>query len=235
MRLVSICKNLIVPKGRKPRRILGGAFGGLVMNLDLATQTQLYVGTFEREVQPWLQRFSSGADTAIDVGMAEGEYSLFFLRQPGLRSVLGFEPFGTSRAAINENLSLNGLSKDSRLRLSSAFVGDSPGPETETLDSLLPQIGKPVVIKVDVDGGEMAVLRGADKLIAGPATRWIIETHTPVLERECIERLKSAGYKVRIIPKAWWRILLPEMRTTAHRPENHNQWLVAARPEDLFI
>lgn len=235
MRIASICKNMVVPKGKKPRRILGGAFGGVVMNLDLATQTQIYVGTFEREVQPWLKRFSTGADTAIDVGMAEGEYSLFFLRQPNIRHVFGFEPLEACRAAINKNLGLNGLSEDSRLRLSSALVGDSAGPRMEKLDDLLKQLGSRVVVKVDVDGGEMDVLRGASELIARPAVRWIIETHTSDLELECIVQLQSAGYVTRIIKKAWWRNIIPEMRIAAHRPENHNQWLVAARPTDLVF
>lgn len=235
MRIVSAIKNLIVPKGRQPRRILTGAFSGLRMNLDLATQTQLYAGTFEREVQGWLRCFSADADTAIDVGMAEGEYSLFFLRQPGIQRVLGFEPLDACRDALAANLLLNGLAHDARLRVSSSLVGELPGPNMETLDGLLPQVGRRVVVKVDVDGAEMQVLRGAAGLIARPAVRWIIETHTSGLERECVARLEAAGYAVRIVPNAWWRIILPEMRVATHRPENHNRWLVAARPGDLVI
>lgn len=235
MRLISAVKNLVVPKGRCPRRILAGTFSGLVMNLDLATQTQLYAGTFEREVQGWLRRFSADADTAIDVGMAEGEYVLFFLRQPNIERVLGFEPLEACRIALTANLQLNDLAKDARLRLSPALVGERPGSDTETLDGSLPQVGRRVVVKVDVDGAEMDVLRGAAGLIARPAVRWIIETHTSALERECVAHLEAAGYAVRIVPNAWWRIILPEMRGAAHRPENHNRWLVAARPGDLAI
>ena len=92
-----------------------------------------------------------------------------------------------------------------------------------------------MIVKVDVDGAEMDVLRGAKQLIAGSAVRWIIETHTSELERECIVQLQSAGYVTRVIKKAWWRIIFPEVRIAAHRPENHNQWLVAARQTDLVI
>jgi hypothetical protein len=235
MRVVSTIKNLVVPKGRRPRRILTGAFSGLVMNLDLATQTQLFAGTFEREVQGWLRRFSNGADTAIDVGMAEGEYGLFFLRHPDIQRVLGFEPLDACRVALAANLELNGLAKDARLRLSPALVGELAGLGMETLDGLFPQVGQRVVVKVDVDGAEIEVLRGAARLIAHPAVRWIIETHTPALERECVAHLEAAGYGVRIVPNAWWRVILPEMRGAAHRPENHNRWLVAARPGDLRV
>jgi len=235
MRVISAIKNLVVPKGRQPRRILTGAFSDLTMSLDLATQTQLYAGTFEREVQGWLRRFSTGADTAIDVGMAEGEYGLFFLRKTGVRRVLGFEPLDACRAALENNLQLNGLAGDARLRLSPALVGERPAPGMETLDMLLLEVGRTTVVKVDVDGAEMEVLRGAAELIARPAVRWIIETHTPDLERACVAHLEAAGYAVRIVPNAWWRIILPEMRGAAHRPEKHNRWLVAARPGDLAL
>jgi len=235
MRVVSAIKNLVVPKGRAPRRIMAGAFSGLTMNLDLAIQTQIYAGTFEREVQGWLRHFSAGAGTAIDVGVAEGEYSLFFLRKTEVRRVLGFEPMEGSRALVAGNLRLNGLEHDARLRLSPQLVGATISPDMTTLDAAMGDAPLPAVVKVDVDGSEMDVLRGAAGLISRPAVRWIIETHTPELERDCVAHLEAAGYRTRIVPNAWWRVILPEMRGAAHRPENHNRWLVAARPGDLAI
>jgi Methyltransferase FkbM domain len=235
MRVVSAIKNFVVPKGRTPRRILTGPFGGLTMNLDLTTQTQVFAGTFEREVQGWLQTFSADARTAIDVGTAEGEYSLFFLRKTGAQRVLAFEPMDSCRTRFRENLALNGLERDSRLRISDKTVGAADSADMAKLDSILDEVELPVVVKVDVDGAEMDVLRGAGKLIALPRVRWIIETHTPALEQECIEHMKAAGYWTRIVPNAWWRILLPEMREAAHRPENHNRWFIAARPEDISM
>lgn len=235
MRVVSAIKNLVVPKGRARRRILTGAFAGLTMNLDLAVQTQIYAGTFEHEVQGWLKTFSAGAQTAIDVGMAEGEYSLFFLRKTGVRKVLGFEPMVQCRAFVSENLKLNGLENDARLKMSPQLVGAAVSPGMVTLDSVMAEAALPVVVKVDVDGAEMDVLHGAGRLIAQPRVRWIIETHTPALERECIAHLEAAGYQTRIVPSAWWRVILPEMRGAAHRPEKHNRWFVAARAGDLPI
>jgi len=235
MRVVSAIKNLIVPKGRARRCILAGAFSGLTMNLDLATQTQLYAGTFEREVQGWLEKFSAGARTAIDVGMAEGEYGLFFLRKTRVQRVFGFEPMDGCRQMVLENLKLNDLQEDVRLVISDKLVGDAEAPGMATLDSLLPHAESPVVVKVDVDGAEMDVLNGARQLIARPNVRWIVETHTPAFERECMAVFDAAGYETRIVPNAWWRVILPEMRGAAHRPEKHNRWFVAARPEDLKV
>jgi hypothetical protein len=55
VRVLSAIKSLVFPEGRVPRRILAGAFADLVMQLDLRNQSQLYVGAFEREIQPWLR------------------------------------------------------------------------------------------------------------------------------------------------------------------------------------
>jgi methyltransferase FkbM-like protein len=233
VRVLSAIKSLVFPEGRVPRRILAGAFADLVMQLDLRNQSQLYVGAFEREIQPWLQTFATNAKAAVDVGVAEGEYCLYFLRKSNVRKVFGFEPMADCRRVVEANLLLNGLAEDERLQLSEKFVGAVSGRDAISLDSIIDQLTFPVVVKVDVDGAEMDVLRGAGRLISLPQVRWIIETHTLGLERDCLKCLATAGYKTHIVRKAWWRIILPELRTAAHHPENHNRWLIAARPEDI--
>ena len=59
---------------------------------------------------------------------------------------------------------------------------------------------------MDIDGGEVGVLRAAAKRLLGvPGLRWIIETHSLELERECVSILGiTAGYSMTIIQKAWW-------------------------------
>ena len=68
MRLVSNLKNVIVSPERKPRKILAGPFRDIVMGLSLRSQTQVYLGLFEKEIHPWLNRLSKGIATAIDIG-----------------------------------------------------------------------------------------------------------------------------------------------------------------------
>ena len=75
----------------------------------------------------------------------------------------------------------------------------------------------------------MDVLRGADALIKRPQVRWIIETHTPKLERDCLAILQAAGYQTRVVPNAWWRVILPEMRI------GHNRWFVATRKNNMSL
>ena len=229
MRPLSYIKNLIFKKGIHKCIIQTGAFSGLKMNLDFATQTQYYVGTHEKEVHYWLKRFSKDAMVAIDVGMDQGEYALYFLAKTNVKKVFGFEPNSLSLDFFTKNLILNHLENSNRLIVSSKFVNEVDSIESTTLDSLVFEIDNPIVIKIDVDGGEMDVLRGAKKLLAIPNVRLIIETHSPELEIECLNFLSDSGYKTKVIKNAWWRCILPEMRGAGHRKIQHNRWLVAAK------
>jgi hypothetical protein len=192
------------------------------MELSLHHQSQIYLGLFEREVHTWLERLSRGIHTAIDIGAASGEYTLFFLTRTNAEKVLAFEPDAESLPLLQENLRLNSLGKSGRLEVSAAMVGESDGEEKVTLDSLAGSMKLPCFIKMDVDGAEAEILRGAAKLNAREGVRWLIETHSKSLERECIENLRAAGFETRIIRNAWWRVVIPELR-----PIEQNRWLAA--------
>jgi predicted RNA methylase len=222
MRALSRLKNLVVPAERKPRRIAFGPFKGITMELSLHHQSQIYLGLFEREVHTWLERLSRGIHTAIDIGAASGEYTLFFLTRTNAEKVLAFEPDAESLPLLQENLRLNSLGKSGRLEVSAAMVGESDGEEKVTLDSLAGSMKLPCFIKMDVDGAEAEILRGAARLNAREGVRWLIETHSKSLERECIENLRAAGFETRIIRNAWWRVVIPELR-----PIEQNRWLAA--------
>jgi hypothetical protein len=222
MRILSRLKNLVVAPGREPRKILGGPFKGIIMDLSLRSQTQVYLGLFEREVGPWLRRLSGGLATVIDIGAGEGEYTLFFLIKTKVPSVHAFEPDADDVARFFTNLRLNELDCSERLNLSTAFVGTSDGDREIRLDTLAKSLSTPCFIKMDVDGAEERILQGATALNALPDVRWLIETHSRELETACVEMLTATGFQTRIIPNAWWRVFIPELR-----PIEHNRWLAA--------
>lgn len=215
-------KDLVVPAGREPRRIVFGPFKGIAMALSLRHQTQIYLGLFEREVHPWLERLSRGIRTAIDIGADSGEYTLFFLKRTDATRVLAFEPNPAALPLLRENLQLNSVAEANRLELSTAMVSDVDGAGKISLDSLIHSIPLPCFIKMDVDGAEGEILQGAAKLNGLGGVRWLIETHSKSLESQCLEQLKAAGFETRIIRNAWWRALIPELR-----PIEHNRWLAA--------
>ena len=159
-------------------------------------------------------------------GAGYGEYTIFALTKTSAKRVIAFEPNPAVWEELRHNLRINGLENDSRIALHLKYLGSAEGPGTIAASRLADWIVPPCLIKLDIDGGEGEVMRAsAPKLLSAPGLRWIIETHSAELERECITILEAAGYAITIAPNAWWRAIIPELR-----PIDHNRWLVAVKP-----
>jgi hypothetical protein len=219
-------KRRVLPQGKAPRVIRTGLFSGIRVDLDFAHHTQLWLGLQERELAGWFRRFSAGISTAIDVGANEGLYTLYFLAKTSAQKVLAFEPEAENLFHLERNLALNQLASGPRLELVRKFVGATVGREFTSLDAFSAAITPPCLVKVDIDGGEVDLLRGAPMLLRAPSVRWIIEVHSVELEKQCLEILHAANYRTVVVPNAWWRVFLPELRPIAH-----NRWLVATREQ----
>ena len=219
---LSFVKQKLVSDACRPRTIVAGAFRGIRINLNPSHQTQLYLGLFERELRPWLERLSRGIATGIDIGAAHGEYTLFLLKNTCASKIYAFEPDPIMLSRLNDNLRLNPELDLKRLQVSAEFVGESGSSDVVSLDTWADDIRCPCLIKIDVDGAEAKILSGASDMKDLPDVRWLIETHSEELERSCVQSLESAGFKTEIIRNAWWRAILPEQR-----PIPHNRWLAA--------
>lgn len=215
-------KNKVIAPGSRSRLIQAGPLKGLRMRLDLGHQTQVYLGLYERELHPWLALLGRNALTAIDVGAADGAYSLYFLKRTAAQSVYSFEPDAVVRELFRLNLRLNGVNDDERIRLFDATAGSGQTGNSVALDSLYSGISWPCLVKVDVEGAEVDVLTGAARLLRHGGASWIIETHSAELERDCVRLLADRGLTVIVVSPAWWRFAVPEARPIAH-----NRWLIA--------
>ena len=223
MRILSEIKGWLVPDGKKIRKVLSGPCCGIAMQMNLRHQMQMWLGLYERELHPWLKRFSKGIRTGIDIGTAEGYYSLFMLEKTPARKVYSFEPFDSAREEFQANLESNAFISKEKLILSRKMVSESESEETTSLNLAIPLVEEPCLVKMDVEGAEAAVLKGASRLLSLPDVRWIVEVHSAALEEECVKILKNAGYRVQVIPNAWWRLLVPE------KSFGHNRWLAAIK------
>ncbi len=216
-------KSTLLPPGEAPYRVRLGLFKGLVLNLDLHHQAQVAFGLWERETYRTVHSLLAGCHSAIDVGACAGEFTLLFLRSPGLQNVIAIEPYPPNLPRLDANLRLNDLDQDPRLSLHTQRLGsDTTDGKTIRLDDLTIPTTGPVFIKIDVDGGELDVLQSGPTLLQRPDIRLLVETHSVQLERDCLEFLTNAGYHCQIIPNAWWRRFLPE-----DRPMGQNRWLIA--------
>ncbi len=90
-----------------------------------------------------------------------------------------------------------------------------------TIDELAYRPGGfvPDLVKMDVEGNEVAALRGAQRLLSERKPHVIIETHSEDLDAGCRWLLEDHGYAVETVEP---RSLVPEVRTLAF-----NRWCVA--------
>jgi hypothetical protein len=211
-------KRLLVPEGRRLRRLRGGLAKGMMMELDLSNQSQRYWGLDERELVAAFRRMIPACRSLIDVGANDGYYTMAFLQSKAAR-VVACEP-GPAMEQLLSNARANGYETGERFIAEQRFIGAGEG--SVSIAELVRDLPRPVFLKVDIDGGEVELLQSAENCDCLSDLRWLIETHSKELEEQCIAWLEAHGYKTRIIYNAPWRVLLPEQR-----PIPHNRWLVA--------
>jgi hypothetical protein len=211
-------KRLLIPGGRRLRRLRGGLSKGMLMELDLANQSQRYWGLDERELLAAFRRFIPACQSLVDVGANDGYYTMAFLQSKAAR-VVACEP-GPPVEQLLMNARANGFAEGERFTVVRRFVGAGDG--SVPITQLVQDLPRPIFLKVDIEGGEAELLRSAEGCDCLPDLRWLIETHSKQLEEQCVAWLEAHGYRTRIINNAAWRVLLPEQR-----PTEHNRWLIA--------
>ncbi len=188
------------------------------MELDLADQLQRYWGLDEREVIAAFRRFIPVCRSLVDVGANDGYYTMAFLRTTAER-VIACEP-GAAMKQLLANAQANGFAPGARFTVERRFAGAGDG--CVSIAALVKDLPRPIFLKVDIEGGEVDLLRSAEGCGCLGDLRWLIETHSKELEEQCLAWLQAHGYRTQIIYNAPWRILLPELR-----PLEHNRWLMA--------
>ena len=159
---------------------------------DLGTLVLFHGGYEDREIAELCKSIPTGG-TVLDVGANIGLSALEFARATGAGGkVLAFEPHPDTAARLRANLERNRIGN---VEIVQSAVGAAPGTVTfnesadatlssatlvprnlvrsfdvplTTVDLTWAQAGKPQVsaLKIDVEGGELAVLQGATELLA---------------------------------------------------------------------
>jgi FkbM family methyltransferase len=238
---------LLGEPGIRERKIRLGLLRDLNFHVDTTSKAMRLVGLDEREIASHLRFLAGNAKCAIDIGASDGWYSLFCASLPAIDSVYAFEPSAELNAAFEDNFRVNAAAFRKKTTLINKFVGCEedgvrqthgidlarPNPNlTKTLfsdgdtfctvDRELPHLPRPVLFKIDVDGGEFDVLKGAKQTLCTGHASLVVETHTPELESWCIEFVEKIGYRTTIVKNGWYRTVVPETRPIAH-----NRWFIA--------
>ena len=186
------------------------------MEMDFAYNTRLYLGLYEIELGRFFRRMLAPGATVLDVGAQIGYSALLFAKLTGGR-VVTFDPDPECVAIARHNVSLNpGL--PSSIEVVERAVGDGPG-ELGIDEFVYGQDGFiPDFVKVDVDGGEVSVLRSARRMLTERRPCLVVETHSHELEAECGRLLTEHGYRPVIVNQ---RRILPDSREI-----ELNRWLI---------
>jgi FkbM family methyltransferase len=158
------------------------------------------LGTAELPEQNWLSANLNAGDTLYDLGASIGFFTLIAAKIVGPTGrVWAFEPLPDSVTRLRKNLDLNAFQNvtvvpcavsdhsgsgrmvgiANRARLDVAETEESANVSVTTIDAWRSETdaAPPTVIKIDVEGAEIDVLRGAEETIAESLPLLLIEVH----------------------------------------------------------
>lgn len=207
-RRLRLVVNRVVGSEQRIVRVRSGAARGARLALNLSREKAYWLGYYEPSVQRFLEQNVGPGDVVYDVGAHIGFFSVCAARLGAV--VYAFEPVPANAARLRDNVSLNDLEihvVEAAAWETSGSVdlvpGDSDFEARRTPGSGIPSVSldafaererEPSLIKLDVEGAEAHVLRGARRLLAGTRPVLVCEIHGEGARNDVEELL--AGYSV---------------------------------------
>lgn len=206
-------------------RVRSGPLRGMSLHIDPRVQADVVVGAYERKLSRHVACLLRPGDAAFDVGSHLGYFGILMASVVGpAGSVVCFEPDPGLHDALQGNVTRNrdlisagvtvarlavgptrGLASfETGGHSTRGRLGDAGDVEVEmiTLDDAVERFGTPRFVKIDVEGGELDVLRGGSALVASRATSFGIEIHSRDLGDACRRALEAEGYVCRFVTEA---------------------------------
>jgi FkbM family methyltransferase len=194
------------------------------MELDLVHEKAYWLGHHEPELQETLREHVGQGSVVYDVGAHIGFFSLCSARLGA--SVVAFEPDPGNAARLRRNVELN----DAAVEVIEAAVSDADGEvaldagdsasertirpgrgvRAVTLSKFAAHRPPPTLIKIDVEGAEGRVLRGASSLLVQAAPVVVCEVHGEEAESEV--RAALSRYELVELGSRWRVLALPRDR-----------------------
>jgi FkbM family methyltransferase len=191
--------NYVLPREPREVTVRSGPARGIRMLVDLRREKFYWTGAYEPAVQAALARRLRPGMRVWDVGAHVGFFSLLAARLVGpTGEVHAFEPLPENCERLEHNARLNGFTNivahahavgvelgaatfyDHESTSMGSLVGDGTDVPSRvvgqtTLDALAVILASPTLIKIDVEGAELDVLRGGTKLFASEQPELIVE------------------------------------------------------------
>ena len=196
----------------------------------------------EPEVYKWINL--EKGDIAIDVGAHHGWYTLIFSKKVGKTGwVVAVEPHPRNLQFLHKNIITNKLTNvqvlpcalSDKSGVVELFIGKHSGLHTimhntmigsilvkaQPLDAILSQFDKVKLVKIDVEGAELLILRPCKFLYK--VKRFIVEVHTQRNMQTLIDLFKEKKFQPQIINR--YRLVatrIPKMNSMIFQNRNHN-------------
>jgi FkbM family methyltransferase len=218
--------NHLLPTGPVTVRVRSGLGQGLALRIDPRSEKFYWTGAYEPAVLKMLERLLRPGMVVWDVGAHIGFISLVAARLVGRDGyVEAFEPMPETQKRLHEAIALNGArnirvhavaaaaSNGTALMYRGAATSTSSlignvGPkgslrvQTRTLDAIARFARDPNLIKVDIEGAEVDVLRAAVDFLARRRPYLVLESLDPALLVEAREVLPFYAFDS-IDPRHW--------------------------------
>lgn len=175
----------LLQKTPQDMRILRGPFRGARMFLNPANSKRKILGLYEYVLNEWITKAAPRVDFIFDVGSNTGYdlYGFAYLASAGNTRpvrVVGFEPDAANLPELTIPLTWPDYSR-CEIEIVEQFAGGRVEDRTTTLDAAFRErpslAGMTGLIKIDVEGAEGEVLRGAAALLEAPQHHWLVEIH----------------------------------------------------------
>ncbi len=215
--LRAIPRGLVVP-------VLQGELAGSLW-LPQASVPGCWLGYYEHAKQRLFSNTVRRGDVVFDIGANAGFYTLLAAARCGAEGkVIAFEPLPRNLQFLKRHLQLNRVTNTTIIEAAVAdFTGFASfdvadghacegrlatsgalGVQVVSLAQAVAagEIPQPDVLKIDVEGGELAVLEGAMPLLTSRRLRIFLATHGAAVHRSCCELLTDCGYTLQPIGDA---------------------------------
>ena len=216
--------NLLFPDG-KVVLIRNGPLTGLKWQRFRCHQAWMAMGIYEPHVSQLIGNILQPGDIFYDIGANAGYFTLVAAQKVGSSGfVFAFDPVTLNSEVIKKQIALNDLGSFCKVealaisnhegkapfvipsRNANAHLVDIAAPNVQadgeiievkltTLDQFVLNHPHPTLIKMDIEGAEVAALEGANQLLSGPeAPVMLVSTHSVELDARVKHILKKHGY-----------------------------------------
>jgi hypothetical protein len=218
--MLQLLKSVVLPDRPVPCRLLLGPFRGARVILNPQISLRYIFGIYEHELNGWISAAVGRVNRVFDVGANHGYFAFGVMaawRRTGRNGLAwAFEPAERECLTMQRAAPWNEVN-GTRLAIEHCFVSDSESPNIVTLDAFSARRGLSpdegcTLIKVDVEGFEMNVLRGAQQWIR-PGTLFLVEVHSEALLHEVTAFFSERKHAIKVVAPRSIRLFGTERRS----------------------